>query len=449
MAEIKVSEMTLLSSVPDDAKIYVVVPVDTTPYYTTKADLLAGISAGFFPDGSSIADWRISADAGEFWFYRNDGSGEQEKFRIETDGISFFDDAGNFKYWIKKPVSGTSSLVAPETTGDETIATQQWTNSAIDSAVVGLLDDRGNYDASGNLFPSSGGSGTSGAIKKGDLWTISVAGTLGSTAVTVGDVVRALVDSPGQIAANWSVTENNIGYVPENSANKGTVLGNLTSTTIFVHAKGVVDYVASLGYWVAVNASSGAAGIVKLFTSTGTATDGTMTQKAITDALDLKNNIANTPRLLKSIFTGNAVTGTETVVGTCQVGGISLGASFSLKCFLRAQKSNTTSQGNLKFYLNSSPDLSGSPVQIAVNASTSALIIPLERTFSYSGGNLYGWPSTNNAPTDVANSTVAETVTTVDMSTTRYLIATLQTTGTAGSTLNGRDFKVIVEPNVS
>lgn len=93
-----------------------------------------------------------------------------------------------------------------------------------DTLVIGLLDDRGNYDASVNTFPASGGSGTAGAIKKGDLWTISVAGTLGSSAVTAGDVVRALVDTPGQTVGNWVITENNIGYVPENSTNKQTDL---------------------------------------------------------------------------------------------------------------------------------------------------------------------------------------------------------------------------------
>lgn len=41
--EIKVSLMTYLASVPDDARIYVVKIGDTTPYYTTKADLLNGV----------------------------------------------------------------------------------------------------------------------------------------------------------------------------------------------------------------------------------------------------------------------------------------------------------------------------------------------------------------------------------------------------------------------
>lgn len=116
--------------------------------------------------------------------------------------------------------------------------------SYADALVVGLLDDRGNYDASTNLFPSTGGSGSAGAILKGDLWTISVAGTLGGTAVTAGDVIRALVNTPGSTAANWAIAENNFGYVAENSANKdtdGTLATN--SDTRYPSQKAVKTYV--------------------------------------------------------------------------------------------------------------------------------------------------------------------------------------------------------------
>lgn len=99
-------------------------------------------------------------------------------------------------------------------------AAQAAAQAYADGLVVGLLDDRGNYNASGNVWPSTGGSGTAGAINKGDVWVISVAGTLGGTAVEIGDVIRALSDAPGQTAANWVVTERNLGFVPENSANK-------------------------------------------------------------------------------------------------------------------------------------------------------------------------------------------------------------------------------------
>lgn len=100
-----------------------------------------------------------------------------------------------------------------------------------DAATVGLWDDRGLYDASSNVFPSSGGSGTAGAILKGDIWTVSVAGTLGGHVVAPGDTVRALVDTPGSTDANWGILDNNVGYVPENSANKtATIDGSSTSS---------------------------------------------------------------------------------------------------------------------------------------------------------------------------------------------------------------------------
>lgn len=111
-------------------------------------------------------------------------------------------------------------------TAGSAIAAEQNAKTYADSLVIGLLEDRGNFDASGNLFPVAGGSGAAGAIIKGDLWTISVAGVLGGFDVTAGDVVRALADTPGQTAANWVITENNIGYVPENSINKKSVINN-------------------------------------------------------------------------------------------------------------------------------------------------------------------------------------------------------------------------------
>lgn len=109
-----------------------------------------------------------------------------------------------------KTSAGTGLLVVDT----NTYATQAYA----DALVTGLLDDRGNYNASGNTFPASGGSGAAGAILKGDLWTISVAGTLGGHPVTAGDVVRALVDTPGQTDANWAISENNFGYVALNQA---------------------------------------------------------------------------------------------------------------------------------------------------------------------------------------------------------------------------------------
>jgi len=103
-------------------------------------------------------------------------------------------------------------------------------NDAITSAVVGLLDYRGSYDASTNLFPATGGSGIAGAVLKGDFWIISVTGTLGTSVVSVGDLVISLQDTPAQTAANWDIIEYGLSYVPENAANKENTTID-TSTT--------------------------------------------------------------------------------------------------------------------------------------------------------------------------------------------------------------------------
>lgn len=155
-----------------------------------------------------------------------------EQVGIGIFGIAKNDSTGLYNQQINfEAITSNGNLIIPNTNGK--LTTEEYVDAEISSAVAGLLDDRGNHDASSNTFPSSGGSGTAGAILKGDLWTISVAGTLGGVAVTIGDVIRAKVDAPGSTSSNWVITENNIGYVPENSENKSNDLGDAASTTKF------------------------------------------------------------------------------------------------------------------------------------------------------------------------------------------------------------------------
>lgn len=148
-----------------------------------------------------------------------------------------------FKATLEQIVN-KSTNVATDGASDTKYPSVKAVKTYADSLVVGLLDDRGSYDASVNTFPAAGGSGTAGAILKGDIWFISVAGTLGGAAVNIGDSARALVDSPGQTATNWSILESNIGYVPENVANKdtdGTLAAN--SDTKYPSQKAVKTYI--------------------------------------------------------------------------------------------------------------------------------------------------------------------------------------------------------------
>lgn len=80
---------------------------------------------------------------------------------------------------------------------------------------------RGNYDAIGNVLPSTGGSGSGGAIVAGDTWIITVAGLMPvtgsnpavSSPLAVGDKVFALVSDPGQTSQNWGYKQARIDAI--------------------------------------------------------------------------------------------------------------------------------------------------------------------------------------------------------------------------------------------
>lgn len=132
-------------------------------------------------------------------------------------------------------------------TSDTLYPTQNAVKTYVDSATTSLIRDRGNFDASTGQFPATGGSGTGNSIMKGDLWYISVAGTLGGTPVLAGYSIRALVNNPGQNAANWGILNVGLGFVPENVANKSDD-GNLgTSTTLYPTQRAVKNYVDNHG----------------------------------------------------------------------------------------------------------------------------------------------------------------------------------------------------------
>lgn len=129
--------------------------------------------------------------------------------------------------------NGQSEVIANKATDftvldDVHYPTTKAVTTYVESRIVGILSDRGSFSATSGSFPTANGSGTGGIILKGNLWFVSVAGTLGGVQVHVGDSVRALVDSPGQLATNWSVLESNLGYVPYNATNPAGYTANQT-----------------------------------------------------------------------------------------------------------------------------------------------------------------------------------------------------------------------------
>ena len=69
-------------------------------------------------------------------------------------------------------------------------------NAYTDATVIGLIRDRGAYNANiTNLFPTD-------FVLKGDTWNITAAGA----GLLIGESIRALVNTPGQTESNWYIS---------------------------------------------------------------------------------------------------------------------------------------------------------------------------------------------------------------------------------------------------
>ena len=200
----------------------------------------------------------------------------------------------------------TGSPTAPTVniaTNDHTIATTAFVQSLVASSIVSGRSFRGAYDASSGSYPSTDGSGSGGAIIGGDHWLISVAGTLGGEAVQAGDLLYAIVDTPGQTDSNWQVIDQNLGYTPENVANKATSLST-SNDTLYPSVKAVVDALA-----LKANASSvtGSTKTKVTYNSEGVITDGedaTTTDIAEGDNLYFTNSRAQAASVEDAINSG-------------------------------------------------------------------------------------------------------------------------------------------------
>lgn len=102
-----------------------------------------------------------------------------------------------------------SSGITNNTDIDNLSGTSANLQSQINALAMGK-SFRAAYDASSNLFPSTGGSGGGGAIQMGDYWNITVGGTLGGSTTSPGDLVLALVNTPGQTSSNWLIINNTV-----------------------------------------------------------------------------------------------------------------------------------------------------------------------------------------------------------------------------------------------
>lgn len=94
-------------------------------------------------------------------------------------------------------IDGSESLGGVKGAGNVKVTIQQISN----------YHDRGEWDASGNLFPTQRGNGDVSNVKKNDEWLIVGAGSLGDTSVVEANKLslKALYDNPQQDESKWKI----------------------------------------------------------------------------------------------------------------------------------------------------------------------------------------------------------------------------------------------------
>lgn len=138
--------------------------------------------------------------------------------------------------------TGVGLLTESKTASEAGLATKSYADGLITS--IYKFQTTYNPQTTGN-FPTTANTVGEVAIKKGFTWVVSgVTGQYTFQGVTVdnGDTLLALVDNASSTSeADWHITEKNLGYTPENQANKVDDLTDSTSTAKYTSVKAVVD----------------------------------------------------------------------------------------------------------------------------------------------------------------------------------------------------------------
>lgn len=150
---------------------------------------------------------------------------------------------------------------APSGDNSTTIANTAFVQLTLANVLTGVWKDQGNFNAAGGAWPTSANTIESDTPKAGYLWKISTGGTLtGGIVVNTGDIIRALVDNPGNTATDWAANESNLGYVPENQVNKATSLAepdDIKFPTVQAIVTALADYTLIANQRYSINAQTG------------------------------------------------------------------------------------------------------------------------------------------------------------------------------------------------
>lgn len=121
-----------------------------------------------------------------------------------------------------------------------------------------------------------------------------------------------------------------------------------------------------------------------------------------------------------------SLTSTETIFESYLVPAGTLSSIDQILMRYRYRKTGTNNISRIRIYINTANSLSGATLIAVSQTAATNLWVLMERTFSISGGNIYGFPFTSSAITDVTGLGVALTSSALNISNNFYIIITGQ-----------------------
>lgn len=116
----------------------------------------------------------------------------------------------------------------------------------------------------------------------------------------------------------------------------------------------------------------------------------------------------------------------EVVVGNVFVNANTIKSGDAIYFTSSAIKTNTTVTLAFKLYINDTPDLLGSPVQLAYYISTAPIkFIPIQRNFYFNGSNLIGFLQTQSSIADYYSNAILDVP--INFALNKYFIVTIKT----------------------
>ena len=305
-------------------------------------------------------------------FTKGDGS----TFSIETqdtDNNTTYATGTSTSSGLTKLYTGTGSNT------DGTMTQSAITNAIANGAVASATKDSGGNTINSTYIKNASVNGRTVTFTKGDGATFSIttqdSNTTYGTGTTAATGLTKLYDGTGA-NTDGTIRQKELTDI----LNAGIVNASVSGRTVtFTKNDGSTFSITTQDNNTTYGTgSSTSAGLTKLYTSTGTATDGTMTQNAIKSALDGKLNTGGTATAAAKDSGGNTINTTyiknATVSGKVVTFTKGDGATFSITT--QDTDNNTTyatgtsgTAGLTKLYTNTGTATDGTMTQAAIKSA--------------------------------------------------------------------------------